>query len=130
MNYIQEFNEQVAIFAVFVIIISAMFGLSQIMCHISCYLARITKKKICRCWDCPKKCELYEHSEPEPALDLDDKLYYFCGYCNHNICATTEKNNYIKKFHVYCGHCGNKINWNQLNVREWYMKDEDKKSDA
>lgn len=109
-------------FAVFLFLISFFFGASNILTHISCFIARITKKKVCHCWDCPKKCELYEHSEPEVGLDLDDKLYFFCGYCNHNICSTSEGNNNIKRFHTYCGHCGNKINWSQLQEREWYME--------
>lgn len=32
----------------------------ELFVHISCLLAKVTKKKICCCWDCHNKCDFYK----------------------------------------------------------------------
>lgn len=30
---------------------------------VMCRIAKKTKKKVCKCWDCKNKCDLFEHKE-------------------------------------------------------------------
>lgn len=112
-------------FAVSVLILLAMFGLSEFLCHISCVIARVTKKKVCRCWDCPKKCELYENSvEPDVVLQPDEQEGYYCPSCNTIIAACHEPAHAILYHHRYCGHCGKLIYWGKIHPFKFGVIDE------
>lgn len=40
--------------------LGVFYFLSDFFVHTSCFISKLTKKKICRCWDCHDKCDLYK----------------------------------------------------------------------
>ncbi len=105
-------------FAIIILIVAVLWAVYNIFIHISCFIARITKKKVCFCWECAKKCELYKRSEPEVSDELDGYQYFVCSYCGHIIDRVGVHILHLKKFHKYCGHCGNTLCWSFLDLPE------------
>ena len=60
-------------------ILFSIFTLCDYIFHlVMCRIAKKTKKRVCKCWDCENKCDLFEHKEHgyQELIKMFKKLYW------------------------------------------------------